>query len=222
MGWFKQILKMRKQKTTVCSICASTEGPFAQEETGIRSSPYFIKCESCQTKFPLVSFASTVGHSPSKSIFKDFFYECPKCGILFYRKIPYAYTRFGVSGCPNCRHSFPSMEDIEYPESSKTHRAVMNNASGPDSPEELEPLYENLVANKPKLSKTIENVMLVKTANYHDIWVVCKGADMDIESSLRPFLMAFVDHKLTFGATRRWKFARKEKGLTIIRQMKES
>ena len=208
--------------TTVCSICASTEGPFTQETTGVTSSPYFIKCQSCNLNLPAVSFDGTVGRSPSRSSFEKYFYECPDCGTLFYGAIPYAFTHFGVTECPNCHHAFPAGEDIEFPESSKADQSVLSNSFGPDSLEELEPLYEKLVAQQPKLSKAIANVMLVKTAKRHDIWVVCRGSDPATKRALRPLLMAFVDKKLSFSGSGLWKFAREEEGLTIIRQMKES
>jgi len=204
--------------TTVCSICGSTESPFTQEPTGVMSSPYFIKCQSCNLNLSEITFNGTVGRSPSKIKFEEYFYECPDCGMLFYRAIPYAYTHFGITGCPNCNHAFPASEDIKFPNSTK---AVLSNFFKPDSLEELELLYEKLVVQLPKLSKAIANVMLVETARGYDIWVVCKGSDPVIESSLRPLLMTFVDKKLSFSCSALLKFARKEKGLTIIRQMKK-
>jgi hypothetical protein len=99
---------------------------------------------------------------------------------------------------------------------------VLSNSFGPDSLEALEPLYDKLVAQQPKLSKAIANVMLVKTARRYDIWVVCQGSDPATERALRPLLMAFVGKKLSFSSSGLWKFAREEEGLTIIRQMKES
>ena len=208
--------------TTVCSICASTKGPFTQEATGVASSPYFIKCQSCNLNLPAVSFDGTVGRSTSRSSFEKYFYECPGCGTLFYGAIPYAFTHFGVTECPNCHRAFPAGGDIEFPESSRGDQSVLSNSFGPDSLEELEPLYEKLVAQQPQLSKAITNVMLVKTARRYDIWVVCQGSDPATERALRPLLMAFVDKKLSFSSSGLWRFAKEEEGLTVIRQMKES
>ncbi len=218
----KNSIEKRKQMTTVCSICASTEGPFTQEMTGVTSSPYFIKCQSCNLNFPAISFDGTVGRSPSRSSFEKYFYECPDCGTLFYKAIPYAFLHFGVTECPNCNRDLPGGEDIEFLDSSKANQGVLMNTFKPDSLEELEPLYEKLVAQQPKLSKAIANVMLVETAKGYDIWVVCQGSDPATKRSLQPILMAIVDKKLSFFGSGLLKFAREEEGLTIIKQMKES
>lgn len=208
--------------TTVCSICASTEGPFTQETTGVTSSPYFIKCQSCNLNFTQISFGGTIGHSPSRSKFEEYFFECPDCGTLFYCAIPYAFTDFGVTECPNCHHAFPASEDIEFPESSKANQSVLMDSFVPESLEETELLYEKMVAQQPKLAKAIANVMLVKTPRGHDIWIVCQGSDSSVANSIRPLLMAFVDNKLSFPGSMLWKFAKEKEGVTIIRQMKES
>jgi hypothetical protein len=45
------------------------------------------------------------------------------------------------------------------------------------SDEDLELLYEKIVAMHPTSSKAIDNIMLVATEKGKDIWVITKGND---------------------------------------------
>lgn len=200
----------------VCSICASTEGPFTQEPTGVTSSPFFIKCEKCNYMYPRITFEGNT-KNPSQDTFEKYYYKCSGCGALFYKAIPYAFTYFGVRECPVCNHPFPSEEDIKFPNSTK---CVMSNIFGRDTLEELEPLYEKLVEQQAKLSKAIDNIMLVKTDKKYDLWVVTKGSDGEIQSSLRPILLRITDNKLAFSISQLLKFAKKKEGLKIIKEIK--
>jgi len=207
--------------TIICSICASIEGPFTQEPTGVSLSPYFIKCQSCTQKFPYISFDKTVGKSASRSSVEKYFYKCPKCRSLYYKAIPYAFLNFDVRECPGCNHPFPSEQDIEFPESSRAYKSVMKGAAFKLSPEELELLYEKLLKMQPVLSKAIDDILLVETPKGKDIWVVCMGNDSEVQSALQWILMKAVDKKMSFSSSRRYEFAMKEDGLKILRQSKQ-
>ena len=88
--------------TTACSLCASTDGPFLQEPTGLRESPYFYKCQKCSVDNKYTTFKDTVGMNPSKASINEYFYICPGCTNLYYMTIPYANLRYDVKVCPSC------------------------------------------------------------------------------------------------------------------------
>jgi hypothetical protein len=47
--------------TAICSTCASVDGPFIKEPTGIPSSPYFYQCQRCSEENRYITFKDAVG-----------------------------------------------------------------------------------------------------------------------------------------------------------------
>lgn len=201
-----------------CSLCASIDGPFLQEPTGLSKSPFFYKCQKCSEENKYTTFKDTVGLRLSESSVREFFYICPGCANLYYMAIPYAYLRYDVKSCPSCGCLFPSEEDISYSEESQTFKVVLKGGPYNLSEDAFEPLYNKLLALTPKLSKAIDEVLLVETPRGKDIWVVCKGNDSQVEKALQWVLMKAVDRAMTFSSSQRFDFAIKE--VKILKQSK--
>jgi hypothetical protein len=203
--------------TVACSICASTDGPFAQEPTGVATSPHFVKCQTCTQKYAGISFKGTVGSSATLDSVKGSFYPCSGCENLYYKAIPYAFLNFDVRQCPSCDHPFPTEESIEYPQSSKAYKVALKGSAFNRTAEELDAIYEKLVTIQPKLSKAVENIMLVESPQGRDIWAVLAGDDSRVQEALQWILMKAADRKLTFSGSQRYDFA--VKGVTIHKQI---
>lgn len=202
----------------ICSICASTDGPFIQEPTGVPTSPFFIKCQACTQKYPYISFDKTVGKgAPLKSVSK-YFYQCEGCGNLFYNAIPYAFQHYGVKACPGCQHPFPSEKDIQFPPSSLAYKSVLKGANFSLSSTEIEELYEKLLLIQPQFSKAIEKIFLVELPKGSDIWVICIGNDSEVENALRSILLKETDRRMTFSSSQRFEFAMETEGLKVLRE----
>jgi len=97
----------------------------------------------------------------------------------------------------------------------------MQSMSHAVSDEDLELLYEKIVAMHPTLSKAIDNIMLVATEKGKDIWVITKGNDGQVGEALRWVLFKLVDRRLSFAGSQRFDFAIKEAGVSILKQMKD-
>jgi hypothetical protein len=207
--------------TVTCSICASTEGPFIQEPTGVPASPYFIKCHVCAHDNEFITFKNTVGMVASPQAMQRYFYKCPGCGNLYYKAVPYAFLRYNVKQCPSCGNAFPAEEDILFPESAQAFGMAMKGSPFNLASEEIEPLYEKLLKIQPLLSKAIDDILLVETPKGKDIWVICRGYDSEVQNALEWVLMKGVDNKLSFSQSQRADFAFKETGVRILRQSKQ-
>jgi len=202
---------------TACSICASIEGPFTQEPTGVAASPHFVKCQTCAQKYTGITFKGTVGSGASPASVQKYFYQCPGCANLYYKAIPYAFLSFDVRQCPSCDHAFPTEESVEFPESSRTFQMAMKGSATQRTPEELDEIYDKLVELHPLISKAVENIMLVETPQGRDIWAITAGNDPQVQQALQWILMKAADRKLTFSQSQRSDFA--IQGVTILKQM---
>jgi len=212
--------------STYCHVCAQPiEGPYSSEKIppGVTSNAFFVKCQSCTSKYPGITFASTAGRSPTRSSFEYSFYECEGCGSLFYcgtKGIPFAYSNFNAETCPNCGQSLPTGEQIDFePSDTAPLMALMNGFPGPL--EKMQPLYETLTEAVPKhltLSKIVTNIMLVNTPKGHDIWVIYQ-ADLDFSSerAMVTQLRKLVDNALVFMSGQQLQYALND-DVTIVEQ----
>ncbi len=205
--------------TTACSLCASTDGPFLQEPTGLRKSPYFYKCQKCSVDNKYTTFKDTVGMNPSKASISEYFYICPGCANLYYMAIPYANLRYDVKVCPSCGTQFPSEEDIAYTAEHQAYKVALKGRPYNLPEEAFEPLYDKLLEVLPKLSKAIDDFLLVETKKGKDIWAITKGNDSQMEKALQWVLMKAVDRKMSFSSSQRYDFA--IKGVKILKQSKQ-
>jgi hypothetical protein len=204
--------------TPVCSICASVEGPYIQEPTGVPSSPFFYKCRACTQKYPEITFDKTVMRGSAFELVKQYFYICPGCGNMYYKAIPYAFLRFDLRKCPACDHPFPTESDIEFPVSSQAVQIALMGSSISLPPEEITPLFDKLVEILPALSKAIDEIVLVDTPKRREIWAVCKGNHGQVQEALRWVLLKAVNRKLTFSQSQRADVALKDPAIKILRR----
>lgn len=196
-----------------CSICASTEGPFTQEPTGVKTSPFFVKCDACAQKYTEISFDRTIGRNPVPSLYKKYFHECSNCHSLFYGAIPYAYLHYSVAKCPMCGEGFPTGSDIEFLNIGEANQDAIKSGvyrNEDRSLDYLKPLYDKLVAQHSTLSKAIDSIMLIETERGNDIWVITKGSDPILTGTLQTILFNTVDRKLSFSSAQRLSFAKGE------------
>jgi hypothetical protein len=194
-----------------CSICASTKGPFTQEPTGVKTSPYFVKCQTCAQKYTQISFDGTIGRNPAPSLYRKYFHECPNCHSLYYGAIPYAYLHYSVTECPICGEGLPIGSDLEFANAGPETQDALKSGVFRDehrSLDYLKPLYDKLVARHSSLSKAIDNIMLIETERGNDIWVITKGTDPNLTEALQKVLFNIVDKKLSFSSSQRFSFAK--------------
>jgi len=202
----------------ICSICAFTEGPFIQESTGVPTSPNFYKCQSCAQDYTHISFDKTVGKGAPIQLVNKYFYPCAGCGSLFYNAIPYAYLNFSVKACPGCQHPFPSEKDIHFPPSDIAFQSVLKGSNSALTHAEIEEVFMKLTMIQPKISKAINQILLVELPKGPDIWVVCKGNDAQIQNTLRLVLSKETGRRMSFSSSQRYEFAMKIDGLKVLRQ----
>jgi hypothetical protein len=209
--------------TIYCNVCAQIiEGPYSKEKipSGVTSHASFVKCQSCTSKYPGITFADTAGRRPTQSSFEHSFYECSECGFLFWcetKGVPYAYSSIAVTACPKCSTPLPTLAQLDVESSEEfPPTAIM---SGTDTLEKIRLVYETLtksIAEHPSLSEVVTTVMLVDTSKGHSIWVIFEADS----SAGRPIMIQLQKLSgLYFGSSKQLKYALKDE-VTIIEQNK--
>jgi len=211
--------------TTYCHVCAKPiKGAYSKENipSGVTSHTVFIKCQSCSSDYPGITFADSAGRNPTRSSFENSFYECNGCGSLYFcssKGIPFAYSGFSVEACPKCGQPLPTGAEIEF-EPSDESRALQGGSPG--SLEKMQPLYKTLsesVPKHPSLSKIVTSIMLVNTPRGHDIWVIYQAEfDFNTERAIVTQLRKLVDG-IAFSGSQALEYALKD-NMTIIEENK--